>query len=59
MEDFHELQDITLKSSDDEAIGPAVLTLFQRYHEKINEMFSSLTTDFTKLVQEKILKFMN
>ena len=53
MEDFHELESITLKSTDGKAIVPAVLTLFQRYHEKINEMFSSRTTDFTKLVQEK------
>ena len=53
MEDFSVLEDISLSSKDGKAIVPAVLSLFQSYHEKLDTMFSSLKNDFVLLLKKK------
>ena len=45
------LQELSLTSKDGKVIVPAVITLFQEYHEKLDNMFKSMKTDFVEIIK--------
>ena len=45
------LQELSLTSKDGKVIVPAVITLFQECHEKLDNMFKSMKTDFVEIIR--------